>query len=392
MTLEANVNKTGLEENPRLKVFSYMGVWDRNSCSPSNAYLCHQPVNRDDDLLAIADLEPIHSNIDMPFQQFFSLCKDYEDTHGTHCNKNKSHIYGVLLTYLMDKTYTNEELCKASDAICEHFYGLPFFAFCSVHGKGQYLHMFFSERYYYPEGSFKTYKSDVWVDPITHKYRKANTEGAIMAHKKGDHVMESGKKVITFFSEKTRVFNFGIGKNCTNKYRAEKNWFIGMLSDLFGSSYTSMATFPKAKYKAKRANYNHKSQIINKRISVLEKVYNDMNETIIDADIPVNDERCHMLRNMMRKIFDRFHKYANNQYFYEEYLGYDNDDDCTRVLRTINPDENSDRIRAGLAYMEAVFASDMNKVRAIYTSYLGEADHRYTTMDFYNNHIYCYGR
>lgn len=61
---------------------------------------------------------------------------------------------------------------------------------CAVHWNHDrtnlHCHLMFSERRVNEEAKPKTYKKDIWTDPVSHKLMKAGAPGAVLAHRKGE--------------------------------------------------------------------------------------------------------------------------------------------------------------------------------------------------------------
>lgn len=133
------------------------------------------------------------------------------------CTRNKS-VHTLFLSVLRimmpidlpDRLYVPFGLRVASRILVGSNGVVPFFFRKLKRGQCTYLLIFFSERYFYPEGRLVEVKasSDFYRNPMNGRRCSSDVEGAVLAIKKGDVV----RTTTTKFSAKERITRVDIKK------------------------------------------------------------------------------------------------------------------------------------------------------------------------------------
>lgn len=136
---------------------------------------------------------------------------DYENTLAT--DDSSMRLLEVLKVCVPESFPVSQYLPLAKSIALQQFSGsegpLPYFVRIGRLGKSTYLYIFFSERYYYPEGNTieKTRSSDFYRDSVTGRRCKADNPNAVLVWSKGDVYSEE----VMFFSKKERFFRIDKG-------------------------------------------------------------------------------------------------------------------------------------------------------------------------------------
>lgn len=99
---------------------------------------------------------------------------------------------------------------------------VPYFMRTMKRGKCTYLLLFFSERYFYPDGRVMeiTASSDFYRNPVTGQRCSADCEGAVLAMKKGDVI----RTTVSKFSIKERITR--VDHHTTKRQRKRLKWLM----------------------------------------------------------------------------------------------------------------------------------------------------------------------
>ena len=192
----------------------------------TNCYINLSRLNKPSCLDKIFTQKCIHTNIDN-IDQFKSDLISYERNQKTN---NHKHIYGVLLTFLLDKDHMNVALTELVEEIAKRYDNLPFYAYKGKEGKGTYINMYICERHYFPESIKKEVlaKNDLYKNSKTHKYCSKEDPDSYLYKRKGEVLKTKKEK----FTKKTDFFRFK--ENLFNKIWEEfKLWFMELLNRLF---------------------------------------------------------------------------------------------------------------------------------------------------------------
>lgn len=161
---------------------------------------------------AVSDQTLIVDQTVLGYVEFFHTLEAFENEH-TKLPKGSAqtyrHIYGQMIEILLPEDLKEED----RETFVRRFIGrltdqkeeaLPFAAFITKRGRGQYITILLSERHYYPNGTtVKVYcGSDRYKHPQTGRLCKKDVPGAVLFKKKGDVLTE--KKAI--FGKKTQLF------------------------------------------------------------------------------------------------------------------------------------------------------------------------------------------
>ena len=209
----------------------------------SNSYIGMERVHKPSALSNVFENESILTNID----DITTFKEDLVKHERKTSSNNGKHIYGVVLSFLLDKEHSKDELTTLIKEINKRYEDLPFYAYKSHQGKGHYLIIYYCERYYFPDGKKidVVAAKDIYRDQHSKKYCSPDNDKA-----KGDVI--KSKKIK--FSNKTSFFRFK-EYEFTKTWNEFRLWFVQLLHDLFDMQIEDGVSFPQfVIHKTKKKN------------------------------------------------------------------------------------------------------------------------------------------
>ena len=283
--------------------------------SPSNGFVRIQAVRSMNDILSVASCDFVSSNMPCSLSEFFSIYSMYENKEGKHINKDKSHIYGKTICFMMDTVRTTQDLKEVSEEVSSHFEGLPYFSYTFMEGRSQMLIFYICERHYFPDGVLKTYNRDIWKKS-NGTLAKPHSEGAVLVHKKGDLVETKNGISTTCFSIKSKALNFGSESTFISNCRKLKVWFFRMLEELFDIEIKEGAVLPKMRFSSGKTISNNRTRELNDRISGMIKELNKFYDCIINGGVDAYDKT--RLSNDLSNLYRAHANHLKDQSFREK--------------------------------------------------------------------------
>ena len=204
----------------------------------SDSYISLERIKKPSSFSAVFDNKCILTNI----KDINIFKEDLHKFEKKTSSNNGKHIYGVVLSFLLDKEHSNEDLVTLTKEISKRYEDLPFFAYKIHQGKGTYLNVYFCERVYYPDG-YKTEvrcKKDIYKNKETKKYCNPDDENACLFKKKGEVLKTKRVK----FSSKKDCFRFK-DHTFTKIWTEFRLWFMQLLYELFDMPIEDGISFPQ---------------------------------------------------------------------------------------------------------------------------------------------------
>ena len=214
----------------------------------SDSYISMTRINKPSVFSDVLDNVPILTNID-DTAAFRADLLNYEKKTSSN---NGRQIYGVVLSFLLDKDHSDEDLAVLTNEINKRYENLPFYAYRFKQGKAYYLNIYYCERYYYPDGHRIDVKAvqDVYKDRETKQYCSSESENAYIYKKQGEVIRTRMVK----FSNKTSHFRFK-EYEFTRIWNEFKLWFMQLLHNLFGMIIEDGVSFTQfVVHKTKKKN------------------------------------------------------------------------------------------------------------------------------------------
>ena len=281
----------------------------------SNCYINLTYVKSFEQLKNVASNELISTNIN-DIKQFCCDLGVFESETANGKRKDSSTNYGILLTFLLENEQNKEDLKALTNEIVEKYNNLPYMAYETQRGKGNYLVIYLCERFYYPMGKVieKVAEQDSYKDSITGKVCKKDSKNAVVWHKKGDIISTKIQK----FTSKTRIFRYANQSQFKAFIIELKKFFIDLCARLLKTVKSVGITFKKYVKCILSKNQKGVAKLWNDTLKALEEIF-DKNMNIINN---VYDQREQEYINAKKDLDNLFIKYNNlmhqNKQFYDD--------------------------------------------------------------------------
>lgn len=246
----------------------------------------------------------LHTNQESKLEDFLCALDGYEAGIRASKGIDIDMRYGVVLTFLLDKEYGNDTLVALSKNLMSYYKDLPAYAYVYKLGKGNYLEIYFSERYYYPAGKkVKIFANcDRYQNKKTGKICKSTDEDAVLIKKKGAFIRTD---TITF-SKKVRFFKFQSPKAFEAAMNKLKNDFMDMLEECCGAEIEYGVSFKRIVKRGYIGAERKKIEVWNNTFARMETVFNDAIKVLKELDCYEKSEK--------KKVFSFFFKYYQRIY------------------------------------------------------------------------------
>lgn len=248
-------------------------------------------------------LENVASNqlISTNIADIEAFCTDlalFESESANGKRKDLTTNYGILLTFLLEKKQETQDLIALTDEIVKRYENLPYMAYETQRGKGNYLVIYLCERFYYPMGKVieKVAEQDSYKDSITGKVCKKDSKNAVVWHKKGDIISTKIQK----FTSKTRIFRYANQSQFKAFIIELKKFFIDLCARLLKTVKSIGITFKKyvlciltkEQKGVARLWHNalyHMEDKLNKAIEIISNIYDEREEEYIKAKVDLDN-------------------------------------------------------------------------------------------------------
>lgn len=153
--------------------------------------------------------------------------------------------FGELITIMLprvSRSWANKTLLNIAKKVISFIVGeektLGWIVFSMRRMNTVFLKIWISDRAYYDYYRVKTYNRNIFVDRNTNKFCKSTAENAVLAHKKGDVILDEYgtpvKENAKFYPRKTRIFCFASETAFVNFCNQLKSKILGILTSLRG--------------------------------------------------------------------------------------------------------------------------------------------------------------
>lgn len=241
--------------------------------------------------------------------KFISDLVNYELESSNGKRADTLNNYGVLLTFLLEKEEKPGNLVKLSREIAKNYGNLPYISCITTQGKGNYLQICFSERYYYPNGQIREVKAkkDSYRDAKTGKACNKEDANAVLWRKKGDIISSS----IETFSSKVRYFRYASEQQFYNFIDKLKLFFIDLCKSILKAVNYTGITFKKYVLKVLAFKQKGNARLWNRTFNRMEDRFNYAVECL---------EQTNYLQDAKKQLDSLFIKYntllhANKQFY-----------------------------------------------------------------------------
>lgn len=245
----------------------------------------------------VSPLQAVTTNMNVSLEEFMDELVKYEEENCIYKNKGTRFRYGAIVTIMVNQNNTSEQLVKLSNKIAEYYGDLPYYSFYQRQGKGHYLVMYFSERYYYPEGVKQTFQHDIYKDKVTGKICNKDNPNALLIHYKGE---EKENSQLQYFSFKVDTFKSITKKSYLRKIYFLKDYLVDVFSEIFQMIIEEAITF--GKYVIKNLNIFERkgASIWNNTIREVEDSFNRAYVELKEMKL-VNETTMTKFLNLFRK-------------------------------------------------------------------------------------------
>lgn len=276
----------------------------------SDIYIKLDYVKDINNFLAIPCNKCISSNINN-FNVFANELIEYENNNKEGKRKDTLINYGVILTFLLDKKHNKEELSNLINEIVKHYNNLPFYSYLEHKGKGYYLHIYFSERYYNKNGYITETraKNDRYRSAKSGKACKKEDADAVIWLHKGDLI----KIKVSNFTNKVRFFRFSSKKHFNKVMLELKKWFISICEKII--NVVVNVGFTLKRY---TLAYLDKNKRIN--ANIWHQAFREIEKHFIKAyEVLENTNYLEDAKESLDKLFIKYNnKLINDKQYYNE--------------------------------------------------------------------------
>lgn len=257
----------------------------------------------------------------------------FEREHSQSGQKNNEAL--EVIVPLPNELYQDKEKLKAvCDSLCREIFGANKDYEYAVHWNASrtnlHMHVIFSERENVLDLNPKTYKKDIWQDKDTGKLAKANSENAVLVHRKGE-VQKDKDGNIKYNSD---IFGAKDIRFKNKNFVTEKNHAIGRVFQEYGfdfrvqtkdSPYLSQKKLYKGdsdsvkKYRAAAEEYNAAvrsyNQAVKEHIELrpeTEPTYQEIKKSV-EADIKTENSKTRSISNGAITVIKEMRDFVREQ-------------------------------------------------------------------------------